>query len=271
MKRKANDWRVRLNEEIKFNNNWTFVTLTFNDESIIQLAKDSNCKYTTKEKPSEINNPSELITYAIRHFLERWRKQYKKSIKHWLIPELGHNGTERVHIHGLINTKDHKEITNKWKYGFAYCGYSVNEKTINYIVKYVTKIDVINPWFNGKIHASPGIGSKFKSSYNMYDNEKTIEQYISPSGLRLSLPIYYRNKLWTEEQREQLWINKLDKNIRFVGGLKINVSTDDGEKLYWKTVKSYRETNANLGYGKLDNWDEKIYKKSLKKLQIKNK
>ena len=36
-KQKANNWRVRLLEEIRYNNNYTFVTLTFSDMSLLYL------------------------------------------------------------------------------------------------------------------------------------------------------------------------------------------------------------------------------------------
>jgi hypothetical protein len=36
------------------------------------------------------------------------------------------------------------------------------------------------------------------------------------------MPIYWRNQLYSEEEREQLWIAKLDEGIRFIGGEKMN-------------------------------------------------
>ena len=85
--------------------------------------------------------------YAIRKFLERWRKKFKKSLRHWLVTELGHNGTENIHLHGIVWTdENYSTIREKWAYGFIYPrteeqerkGY-VNAKTVNYIVKYITK------------------------------------------------------------------------------------------------------------------------------------
>ena len=42
------------------------------------------------------------LTKAIRLCLERIRKHTGKSVKHWFITELGHNGTERIHLHGIV-------------------------------------------------------------------------------------------------------------------------------------------------------------------------
>ena len=39
-----------------------------------------------------------IATLAVRRFLERWRKKYKKSVKHWFVTELGGKFTERIHL-----------------------------------------------------------------------------------------------------------------------------------------------------------------------------
>ena len=98
---------------------------------------------------------------AVRRFLERWRKKYKKSVKHWLVTELGHQGTERIHLHGIIFTKETSEtIQNIWKYGNIWVGTFVNTKTINYIIKYITKIDEDHKGFKSIILSSAGIGNQ---------------------------------------------------------------------------------------------------------------
>ena len=49
-----------------------------------------------------ITDNNEIATKAIRLCLERIRKQTGKSIKHWFITELGHEKTERLHLHGIV-------------------------------------------------------------------------------------------------------------------------------------------------------------------------
>ena len=46
------------------------------------------------------------------------RKRTKKSIRHWLVTELGHEGTERIHLHGIIFTEEPEIIETDWKYGY---------------------------------------------------------------------------------------------------------------------------------------------------------
>ena len=166
----------------------------------------------------ELLTPSLTDDISVRRFLERWRKKYKKSVKHWFVTELGHTGTERIHIHGILWTQENNTSIKKiWKNGFTYTGKYVNEKTINYISKYVTKTDTQHKWFTGKILTSAGIGSNYikrqDSKLNTFKHKDTNELYTTRKGTKLPLPIYYRNKIYTEEEREKLWTIKLDQEI----------------------------------------------------------
>ena len=114
-KQKYNEWKVRLLEDSRNNNNGRFVTLTFSNESIKKIVKEGKLE----SKGYELDN--EIAVYAVRHFLERIRKQTKKSIKHWLITELGHKGTENIHLHGILWTElNKKELQDLWKYGYIW-------------------------------------------------------------------------------------------------------------------------------------------------------
>ena len=126
--------------------------------------------------------------------------------------------------------------------------------------------------FTGKVHCSKGIGSNYINRYdskkNKYNNEKTDESYRTPQGFKLNLPIYYRNKIYSEEERQNLWINKLDKGERYVCGEKVQ---DESEE-YYKLLEHYRKVNKQLGYGDdSDTWKVKEYKESRIKLKQANK
>ena len=127
----------------------------------------------------------------------------------------------------------------------------MNEKTINYITKYVTKVDEHNKTYQGVILTSAGIGgqyiNRFDSQRNKFNGSETKEYYLTRTGEKLALPIYWRNKIYTEEQREQLWINKLDKEERWVCGEKISIK--NGQEEYEKVLEYYRKINTRLGYG----------------------
>ncbi len=248
---KAREWKIRLCEEIKKNKQIPlFVTLTFSEEAINSLIYETG-------KPGA----NDIATTAMRRFNERWRKRYKKAIKHWCVSELGHNGTERVHLHGIIwvDTQEQKEsISEIWKYGYVYIGKYVNFQTINYIVKYVTKIDIDHKGYEGIILCSPGIGKGYDNRHNRFNGEETNELYTLPNGIRLPMPIYYRNKTYTESEREELWLNKLNTLKRYVNGIEIDISKSIDA--YEAVLTKAQEDNRKLGFG--DNsqeWSKKDY------------
>ena len=103
-KQKARAWQVRMSEEIRQNPNALFVTLTITDECFLAIKKKYNLK-----------NEEECIKKMIRLWLERVRKQTKRSLKHWFATEKGGNDTERYHLHGIVwNAKDETVITKLW-------------------------------------------------------------------------------------------------------------------------------------------------------------
>lgn len=266
MKKKSREWQVRLQEEIKTNKNGYFVTLTFSNESIKELSKEI--------KTDGYERDNEIATKAVRRFLERWRKKHKKSVRHWLITELGHENTENIHLHGLIFT-DHKEdIAKIWQYGYIYTGEYVNEKTINYIIKYITKTDLKHGEYKAKILTTAGIGREYKNSENAIKNKykelTTKEIYTCRNGSKIALPIYYRNKIYTEEEREKLWLEKLDNKMRYINGQKIDVSENEDE--YFEILKTARELNKELRYGNNTiNWEQKRYQRELRNIKHKER
>lgn len=262
--KKSSSWKIRLYEEIKTDTKGLFVTLTFNDTSYDYLLKKTKLPKETHKYVKD----NEVATLATRRFLERWRKKHKKSIKHWLITELGTENTERIHLHGILFT-DHKEdIKKTWTYGYTYIGEYVNNKTINYITKYITKSNPKHKNYQPKILTTPGIGKNYINTpnakrINKYKGRETDTTYRTREGTKLDLPIYYRNLLYTEEQREKLWLYKLDEGIRYVGGEKINA---EDETTYVKLLQHYQRINEEIGYGNPNHHDVKEYIKAKRKL-----
>ena len=52
-------------------------------------------------------------------------------------------------------------LKNNWIAGYCYNGKYVNEKTINYVSKYLTKLDEVNRDFTGKVLCSKGLGASY--------------------------------------------------------------------------------------------------------------
>jgi len=276
--KKSNEWRVRLKEDIKNHKNGKFITLTFNNETYTEIIEEAK-KQNSKLEGYDLDN--QVATIAVRKFLERWRKKHGKSVRHWLVTELGHTGTEHLHIHGIIWCDDVEEIDKIWnsdkkRYGYTWLGHMkygkrvnyVNEKTINYIIKYVTKVDVDHKYYKPKVLTSPGIGNKyvetFNAGLNKYKGIDTKETYTTEQGHKIGMPMYWRNKIYTEEEREQLWLQKLDKGVQWIGGIKVKAEDAEGRS---KLLKVAQEKNTRLGYGSPGDWDAKKYEKERRKLK----
>ena len=218
-KEKKRNWCIRLNEEMKNATvPATFVTFTFSDNWLKKIGE----KLAIKSNPSyeELN---QMCYYALRHYMELYRKyNNEKYPKYWFITELGED-FERIHMHGIL--WGDASLLKLWKYGYWYKGDYVNEKTINYITKYMLKIPEKNPEFVGKVMASKGIGKGYWKSYNARRNRYvpriTNESYKLPNGAEIPLPQYYRNYIYTDEEKEKLWVEKQERGYRYIGGEKV--------------------------------------------------
>lgn len=275
-KQKAREWIVRLGEDVKYNTNGVFVTLTFNDKALKELS--NIILKENKLQGYELDNA--IAKLAVKRFRERWRKRTGKSPRHWLITELGHNGTERIHLHGIIWTDEREYIEKQWEYGYVWVqnkNKNVGGAITNYITKYITKTDTKHKEYKGIILTSAGIGKKFiendKIGYYKYNEKETKEQYRTNQGIKKGMPVYYRNKLWTEQERENLWINRLNEEKRFILGKEISIK--NGLEEYYRILHVARQTNKRLGYGDDEkNWTRIAYENSVRntlKKNIKNK
>lgn len=259
---KANGWRQRLSEELKVSKG-KFITLTFSEESIKKLAEEL-------EVDGQCNAVAGL---AMRRFLERWRKKHGKSVKHFFITELGSKDkTERLHLHGILFTESltNENLTELWKYGKVDIGNRCNEKAVNYIVKYIHKPDIEHPAYQPQTFCSAGIGKdwvKGREGAYKYSSKKTREYYTLESGQRIGLSMYYRNHFFSEEEREKLWIEKLDKQERWVRGQRIDISKN--EDFYWFALKNAQEENKRLGYVE-PQWERDQYSVTLRMLKKRN-
>jgi len=270
MTQKANMWKTRLNEEIKNDPEGVFITLTFSNESYTELARE------IKAEGYALDN--EIATLAMRRFLERWRKRFGKSVKHWTITELGHNGTENIHMHGILWTDKEKikELASIWQYGFVWKGYDkpgrtenyISEATATYITKYMLKTDPAHKYYKAKVLCSKGIG-RLPIVSDLYERNAFNEEgetrttIKTRSGHTTAMPVYWRNEIYNEEEREKLWLQMLDKNVRYVGGEKVKA---DDEKGYKGLVDYYRKINTEMGYGAPDNYEAMEYENQRRKL-----
>lgn len=235
-KEKQREWRVRLEEELRSNFGY-FTTLTISPEGLKEIEEKSGLKWE--------ENPNEIATKGLRLFLERVRKDIGKSIKHWCVTELGEKN-DRIHLHGIFFGQKTAELIRKhWKYGFVFIGGYCNSKSVNYMTKYMLKVDIKHPEFKQIVLASAGIGAGYINRLDYLwqkQNYKNINvaTYTFKNGTKMAMPKYYKNKIFTDKEREKMWINNLNRGLLWIYGEK--VKADD-----WKTIDNLREYWQNYG------------------------
>lgn len=217
MRKRAMHWRFRLMQEYKFSKHkrFHFVTLTFSDYALSNLRN---------EFPGEDDNY--ICKVAVRRFLERYRKEYHVSLRHFIVTELGtENG--RIHMHGMIVDckcgywkrdkfyADKVKLESIWKYGFIYLGW-FNDKTASYITKYLMKVDKAHPDFRGKLFVSPGLGKDYIIHCKDYHRNSDRWYVVSSNGFKMSMPRYYTLKIWDEFERFNRWLKLIDDPPPFV-------------------------------------------------------
>ena len=90
------------------------------------------------------------------------------------------------------------------------------------------------------------IGSSYinKNTLNRhkYQDRFTEETYRTESGIKVALPTYYKQKIWTDQEREDLRIIKEEKQVKYYNKTPIKVETiEQYKELYrdWETIKKY--------------------------------
>ena len=228
-KEKQREWRVRLEEELRSNFGY-FTTLTISPEGIKEIEEKTGLKWE--------ENPNEIATKALRLFLERARKETGKSIRHWCVTELGEK-KDRIHLHGIFYGQKSAELIKKhWKYGFVFIGGYCNSRSINYMTKYMLKVDIKHPEFKQIVLASPGIGAGYMDRLDYLwqkQNYKKIEvaTYTFRNGVKMAMPKYYKDKIFSEKEKEVMWINNLDRGLLWIYGEKVKAND-------WKTIDNLR-------------------------------
>lgn len=294
-KAKANAYRIRLYEELRHNEKiklkGNYVTFTFNEKNLIRLneevkekvneliIKQSDIKYNTENQLKKLkgyNADNEAVTIAVKKWREtirlkyRYRKQNEK-FRYWAITELGQNSTERIHMHGIIWTNNIEEIQKIWEkdngkmiIGDGHGANYVNDQSINYMIKYVTKTDKKHKNYRARIYNSVGLGKQYTeradAKLNEYKGRETNTNYTTKQGHKMQLLKYYKEKIIpNDEERENLWIWAMDEEKKYIDGVEVDVSTEQGKKNYKKVLEEARKKGKRLGHG--DNKKDKELQK----------
>lgn len=229
-KKRAREWSIRIAENLKYEFGY-FVTLTISPESMEELMNEENIAVLK-------GNENAIAKLALRRCLERIRKQTGKSVKHWCVSELGEEH-DRIHLHGIFFSQKAAElIRGHWKYGIVYVGTYCSSRTANYITKYMLKEDVKHKWFTGRVFTSAGIGRGYvfdkKRHAHKFRGKETKPYYVTEQGQQIAMPAYYKRKVYTDEQREVLWLMAQEDEYTYVHGERVRKNDEE-------TIKNLEE------------------------------
>ena len=115
---------------------------------------------------------------------------------------------------------------------------------------------------------SKGIGKNYiysaNAENNVFKGYNTRANYFTEQGVKLDLPVYFKNNLYTEEQREILFTRALDENKAYVMKVEYDLSRDEQVNEYYKALIDGKDINNRLGYRNPESDEEKALRKGRK-------
>lgn len=225
--RRVSNWSYRLLRECDVSTSAYFVTLTYNVDSVSLTQK----KWMT------------LVKADVQKFMKRLRKQSKgaKPLKYYLCGEYG-GKFYRPHYHIILFNATLKSLAGEftkaiergiialdgktpikcpsWKHGTITLG-QVTEASVGYTLKYISKPKRIPlhknddrlPEFS---LMSKGLGKHYIAEMRKWHwSDLKDRMYVSlPGGKKASMPRYYRDKIYTEEQKKVINAHIAEKMLK---------------------------------------------------------
>lgn len=200
--RRISAWSFRLQQQEKVSKNSHFITLT----------------YGTSAVPITNKGYMSLRRTDLQLFIKRLRKAHSKSgiwaagLKYYIAGEYG-GQTGRPHYHCIIFNAKRELIQPAWGLGEIHYG-SITGASIGYCLKYMSKPSIIPKHKNddrkkefalmskglGKNYLDPDRGFVF---WHKDDLQNRCYLNIG-DGKKASMPRYYKDKLYTAEEREKI-------------------------------------------------------------------
>lgn len=199
--RRANDWIFRLEQQSRLHQFTLFVTLTYSPENV---PRAENSKRLT------------LCKRDLQLFMKRLRKNTgRKNIKYYACGEYG-DDTWRPHYHLIMFDVGYNEVDKAWNLGLIDFQV-VKSGAYSYVTKYICK-DKRVPAYVGDdrqrefslMSKNLGINYVTQSIIDWHVNNEA-SYIVKEGGFKSAMPRYYREKIFTEEQRDRLAIMASDK------------------------------------------------------------
>lgn len=181
---------MRIQEEMKISKSATFLTLTYSDENIPLIVDKST---------------GELKKTLYKKHVQLYFKKVRKTtpnLRYYAVGEYGNLG--RPHYHAIVFNADNRLLTNKWDNGFTRCD-TCNDSTIHYVTKYIiNEEEPDNTKQKPFSLISKGLGLNYVETTRKYYTDNQSTTAIRSGGVKTLLPRYYREKIFSKEERKAI-------------------------------------------------------------------
>lgn len=193
---KSREWIFRIQQEAKTASCAFFSTFTLSDENLVLTESGQQT----------------LDKRHMQLYFKSLRKAHSEKIKYFTVGEYG-TKTKRPHYHSIIFNARKDLIESNWKLGIAHVG-DVTQDSIAYVTKYMMKMN--KEWIKQNVEngiqkefalISKGLGLSYLQNPEVvkYHTGDLRNSYLSDTtGYRYAMPRYYREKMYSEEQRAEL-------------------------------------------------------------------
>lgn len=275
-----------------------WITLTYNDDNVPSLKMQELSFFDepiTKEYKVLRHEDFQLLMKSLR---KSFWNDYRCKLRFFMVGEYGPT-TLRPHYHCLLFTDKHlskdyicKHLDKQWaeKHGF-YLLDKATEERFQYCAKYCIRpvedeeVYKIKPPY---MRCSKGLGKQFitdatkKYYQDLIQSPETISNatLLVRDSVRYSLPRYYKDHLFTEQQKRQIAYNnqvryqKLDEQkVLLINKFyqDYDDATKQGDKARMenclKNIRLYNETSAAIIRNREEN-HRRWYDKQVKKAKI---
>lgn len=197
--RRVSAWSFRLMQEDRVSTSSHFVTLT----------------YDTKNVPITRNGFLTINKRDAQLFFKKLRKLQPAgtpAIKYFLAAEYG-GKTRRPHYHIILFNAQIGTISKAWTHGSVHLG-QVEGASVGYTLKYMSKKSSVPLHRNDDRETefrlmSKGLGASYMTDEikKWHTDHRVVDQRmycVLPDGRKVSMPRYYKDKIYTEMQRKRV-------------------------------------------------------------------
>lgn len=236
IQRRAQDWQIRLYEELKVSSSAYFITLTYNDSELPYVEKVDTDSGEIFWTPSNDVRDIQKFVRRLRDIAKPFVHPFK--FRYFIVSEYGPK-TRRPHYHGIIfnwpstlATEGH--LTKLWGNGFVSVS-PVSEGRIAYTTKYCFAADDLPDVYNPNFMVCskrPAIGHTWFPCYiNQLETRGLDECYYFKDGYKLPVPRYYRKKFIKEFEDELSKRERLDDYVANNGWIDFKYEAECVERI----------------------------------------